>query len=152
MNEVVALTLIMCLYPFQSRQDRDTYVTIHTSEIESGKEHNFDKYESIFGQDHDNYDYGSVMHYSADAFDKGSNPTITVNPTKFSEWQAAGPLNWGADFTGIGQRAGLSRNDIKGAQVLYGDGETCLPDMNMAAGALISLFMRARHMLWWRAG
>jgi len=50
-------------------------MSIHFS---TGKEHNFRKYSEAtvtnFGVQ---YDYGSIMHYSAHAFSKNGKPTIT---------------------------------------------------------------------------
>ncbi|TOF77904.1 hypothetical protein CGJ15_26690, partial [Vibrio parahaemolyticus] len=81
----------------QSRTDRDDYVTIMWENIESGYEHNFNKYSadviSGFGED---YDYGSVMHYSAYAFSANNEKTIvTLDPDAV-----------------IGQREHLSEVDV----------------------------------------
>ncbi|KAG0720479.1 Zinc metalloproteinase nas-4 [Chionoecetes opilio] len=88
----------------QSRSDRDSYVTIMWDNIESGHEHNFNKYSSSevsgFGED---YDYGSVMHYSAHAFSENGQKTIvTVDP--------------GAS---IGQRVDLSHVDVRKLMSMY---------------------------------
>lgn len=48
----------------QSRSDRDDYVTILMDNVESGKEHNFDKEaDNNYGIQ---YDYSSNMHYGMD--------------------------------------------------------------------------------------
>jgi hypothetical protein len=79
----------------QNTPGRDSYVTIHYENIETGKEHNFDEDSAseytAFGAP---YDYGSVMHYPKDAFTKNGLDTIVVKN--------------GAE---IGQRDGLSQWD-----------------------------------------
>ncbi|KAG7167112.1 zinc metalloproteinase nas-4-like [Homarus americanus] len=88
----------------QSRTDRDDYVTIMWDNIESGHEHNFNKYSadvvSGFGE---NYDYGSVMHYSAHAFSENGEKTIV---TKDPDAE-------------IGQRIKLSDVDLRKLMNMY---------------------------------
>jgi len=88
----------------QSRTDRDDYVTINWSNIQSGTESNFDKYSS--GQVSDqgvSYDYGSLMHYGAHDFAINPNvPTIIV-PNGVS----------------IGQRNGVSAKDAQKLRNMY---------------------------------
>lgn len=61
----------------QSSSERDEHVQIVWENIESGKENNFIKREDTvitnFGEQ---YDYGSVMHYSARAFSVNGEYTI----------------------------------------------------------------------------
>jgi hypothetical protein len=90
----------------QSRNDRDTYVTINSANIQSGYASNFDKYGSI-GTESGAYDYGSIMHYGAFAFTSNGLPTISIK----SPPAAAG--------TTIGQRGGLSGGDIASLNTLY---------------------------------
>ncbi|XP_052250693.1 zinc metalloproteinase nas-13-like [Dreissena polymorpha] len=89
----------------QSRTDRDTYVTIHSGNIQKGHEGNFNKYPTTYidmlGQP---YDYGSIMHYSAYAF--------AIDPHKMT----IEPKHHGVT---IGQRTALSLTDIKEIQLLY---------------------------------
>jgi astacin len=92
------------LWHEQTRQDRDTYVTIHFGNITSGKEHNFQKYPVGEANDTGPYDYGSIMHYSKYAFSKNGQPTIV-------------PVDSSAN---IGQRSGLSAGDVGGVASLYG--------------------------------
>lgn len=88
----------------QSRTDRDNYVTINWSNIQSGTEGNFEKYTS--GQVSDqgvSYDYGSLMHYGAYDFAINPNvPTIIV-PNGVS----------------IGQRNGVSDKDAQQIRNMY---------------------------------
>ncbi|KAL4224243.1 hypothetical protein ACF0H5_017696 [Mactra antiquata] len=90
----------------QSRPDRDSWVHIITTNIQSGKEYNFDKLDpnqvDTLGVQ---YDYTSVMHYSKYAFSKNGNPTIM--PTR-------------PDGNTIGQREGLSDHDVERIRKLYG--------------------------------
>lgn len=64
-------------YHMQSAAERDDFVTIHWDNIKPGKENNFKKYESNkiwnFGVE---YDFKSVMHYSAYGFSSNGKPTI----------------------------------------------------------------------------
>ncbi|XP_045124478.1 zinc metalloproteinase nas-4-like [Portunus trituberculatus] len=81
----------------QSRYDRDDYVTIMWDNIEPGHEHNFNKYSSSvisgFGED---YDYGSVMHYSAHAFSVNGEKTIVTKDPNAHIGQRDGlsPVDW----------------------------------------------------------
>ena len=85
----------------QVRKDRDQYVAIDTTQIESGATGNF-VINGASARDIGQYDYGSIMHYSATAFAIGTKPTIvTPYPT--------------------GQRAGLSTGDIAGIKFMYND-------------------------------
>lgn len=61
----------------QNRPDRDDYVTIQTQNIQRGTESNFAKaLSSTIDNQGVRYDYGSVMHYSANAFSTNGKPTI----------------------------------------------------------------------------
>jgi hypothetical protein len=88
----------------QSRPDRDDYVTVQWANIISGTENNFAKYGPV---DIDTlnitYDYGSVMHYEANAFT--SNGLRTIIPKD-------------PDAV-IGQRVGMSALDILEVQRYY---------------------------------
>jgi hypothetical protein len=90
----------------QSRNDRDSYVTVNTANITSGYGSNFDKYGSI-GTESGAYDYGSIMHYGAFAFSSNGLPTISVKTPP----AAAG--------TTIGQRGGLSGGDVAALNTIY---------------------------------
>ncbi len=66
------------VYHEQARPDRDDHVKINWINIEPGKYHNFEKKSaddvSTWGQE---YDYGSVMHYSRTGFSRNGEETIT---------------------------------------------------------------------------
>lgn len=85
----------------QSREDRNSFVTINWDNIQDGREHNFNQH-ILDGTDIGIYDYGSIMHYGRFAFSKNGQPTIV-------------PKNGNA----IGQRNGLSIRDILGVGELY---------------------------------
>ncbi|XP_058450595.1 low choriolytic enzyme-like [Malaya genurostris] len=91
-------------YHQQSATDRDEYVRILWENIESGHEHNFNKYNASdltsYGIE---YDYGSVMHYSAKAFSKNQEPTMEALQPNVT----------------LGQRKGLSDKDIAKLQHMY---------------------------------
>jgi hypothetical protein len=100
------------LWHEQSREDRDTFVTINFANIEAGKEHNFDQHISD-GDDVGAYDFGSIMHYGPTAFGR-PNPaggTLTTISPKV-------PLPAGVV---MGQRTGLSRNDRAAVAWMYPD-------------------------------
>ncbi|GAA6220484.1 uncharacterized protein LOC120807159 [Lates japonicus] len=86
----------------QSRTDRDIYVKINFENIKDGKEGNFKQRET--NNLNVPYDYTSVMHYGPRAFSKNGRDTIT-------------PLRPSAV---IGQRIGMSENDILKINKLYG--------------------------------
>jgi hypothetical protein len=86
------------LWHEQSREDRDSFVTINWAKIQSGFESNFNQHIAD-GDDIGAYDYGSIMHYPRDAFSIDGTDTIT--PT------TAGAV--------IGQRTALSAGDIAAA-------------------------------------
>ncbi|XP_035526689.1 meprin A subunit beta [Morone saxatilis] len=90
----------------QSRADRDDYVRIMWDRISEGKEHNFNTYDdttsSSLGVP---YDYGSMMHYSKNAFRNGTEPTIVTKIPAFSDV--------------IGQRMEFSDSDLLKLHRLY---------------------------------
>jgi hypothetical protein len=90
------------LWHEQSREDRDTFITIHWQNIESGKSSNFNQHISD-GDDIGAYDYGSIMHYGRFAFSKNNEPTITPKQSGVT----------------IGQRNGLSAGDIAALHHIY---------------------------------
>jgi hypothetical protein len=90
------------LWHEQSRGDRDDHITIHWENIPWKFYPQFFKH-WIMGKDIGPYDFDSIMHYSAYAFSKNGKPTIT---------RKDGSLN-------LGQREGLSANDIQAVEKLY---------------------------------
>uniref|UniRef100_A0A8D3CVN6 Meprin A subunit n=1 Tax=Scophthalmus maximus TaxID=52904 RepID=A0A8D3CVN6_SCOMX len=90
----------------QSRADRDDYVKIMWDRISDGREHNFNTYNdttsSSLGVP---YDYGSMMHYSKNAFRNGTEPTIVTKIPAFSDV--------------IGQRMEFSDSDLLKLHRLY---------------------------------
>ena len=93
------------LWHEQSREDRDTFVTIVFANIDAAMQHNFTQHISD-GDDLGAYDYGSIMHYPGDAF--SNNGQATIIPRQ--------PLPAGVV---MGQRNGLSAGDIAGVLQLY---------------------------------
>lgn len=90
------------LWHEQSRIDRDSYVTIVWDNIVPGLEHNFLQHVTD-GDDVGQYDFGSIMHYPANAFAKDQNkPTIIVKPG-----------------VTIGQRTALSDGDMAAVDTIY---------------------------------
>src|SRR5438105_3040262 len=97
-----SLRATLCLgQPRKWNSDSREYVMVWKNIID-GFEHNFDQHVTD-GDDIGRYDYGSIMHYPADAFAKNpSQPTIVV-PNGIS----------------VGQRVALSAGDIAAVQALY---------------------------------
>ena len=90
------------LWHEQSREDRDRFVTIDFTNIQADTIHNFNQHITD-GDDVGDYDYGSIMHYPANAFaiDR-TRPTILT-----------------ANGEPIGQRDGLSEGDIAAVNAIY---------------------------------
>ncbi|KAH8388631.1 hypothetical protein KR093_011566 [Drosophila rubida] len=88
----------------QNRMERDSYVAIQYRNIQSSAMNNFEKAASTeaFGVP---YDYGSVMHYSANAFSTNGQPTIVA-------MQANGASK-------MGQRNGFSDFDVEKLNAMY---------------------------------
>jgi hypothetical protein len=97
------------LWHEQSRVDRDNHITIHFNNIQSGKEYNFQTYESN-GYDGKEFttslDFGSIMMYSPYSFSSNGQPTITKKD--------------GSTYSA--QRSGLSSGDVKGINSMYSSG------------------------------
>lgn len=87
----------------QSRCDRDGYVEILLQNVQSGKEHNFDK-KCTSATDLFGYAEGSIMHYGPYAFSANNQPTIRSLR--------------GLDHL-MGQRSGLGTTDISTLDQLY---------------------------------
>jgi len=84
------------LWHEQSRNDREAFITINFASIANNAKNNFDQHIED-GIDLGAYDYGSIMHYPADAFSKDGGDTIVP--------KQAGVV--------IGQREHLSDGDIQ---------------------------------------
>ncbi len=95
---------VVGLWHEQSREDRDSFVSINWAKIQPGTEHNFNQHITD-GDDVGAYDYGSIMHYPRNAFSIDGSDTIT--PT--------GVVPPGVT---LGQRTGLSAGDIAAANSL----------------------------------
>lgn len=90
------------LWHEQSREDRDSFITVNWQNITPGQEHNFNQHITD-GDDIGAYDYGSIMHYGMYAFSRNGQPTIVPKQTGVT----------------IGQRNGLSAGDIAAVHHLY---------------------------------
>lgn len=103
------------LWHEQSRNDRDSYVTIVTANIQSGQASQFAKAspQSTFGQ----YDYDSIMHYFACSF--SVCPSCGCLNTNCVAIQVASPYDttWQCS---IGQRDHLSAMDKRSMGFMYG--------------------------------
>lgn len=90
------------LWHEQSRNDRYQYIQILWENIDEDFRYNFNQHIND-GEDFGNYDYQSIMHYTAYAFSKNGQPTII-------------PLEEGVV---IGQRKQLSAKDIAAVNSMY---------------------------------
>lgn len=63
------------LFHEHQRSDRNQFVEINEGNIEPGRGGNFSRVEGTLNSDP--YDFRSIMHYSAKAFSRNGNPTIT---------------------------------------------------------------------------
>lgn len=91
----------------QNREDRDDFVRVNKNNIKKGYESNFDKAKTgetnSYGVE---YDYRSVLHYSATAFSRNGLPTIESLPKHRSTEK-------------MGQREGFSKKDIDKVNRMY---------------------------------
>jgi hypothetical protein len=90
------------LWHEQSRGDRDQYIKILWENIEPDYQYNFNQHLTD-GRDFGDYDYQSIMHYSAYAFSKNGLKTIVPRH----------------DLVEIGQRDHLSTKDIAAVNAMY---------------------------------
>jgi hypothetical protein len=123
------------LWHEQSREDRDTFVTIMWANIEAGREHNFAQHITD-GDDIGTYDYDSIMHYPRGAFSSNGQDTIV-------------PVQAGAQ---IGQRTALSSGDIAAVEALYPPGVTAKPVVAWAPNRLDVFVIGTNSALyhkWW---
>lgn len=96
------------IYHEQSRSDRDKFVRIHTENMTSGTEHNFQiEAGTAFG----GYDFCSIMHYSSMAFSKNNQTTIECLSN--NQTTTCPPC--------MGQRSGFSEQDKKGLDQFYNE-------------------------------
>lgn len=102
MNVAHELGHALGLWHEQSRNDRDQYIKILWENIDEDYRYNFNQHLND-GQDFGNYDYQSIMHYTAYAFSKNGQTTIM-------------PLEEGVV---IGQRKQLSAKDIAAVNAMY---------------------------------
>lgn len=93
------------LWHEQSREDRDKFIKIVWANIDPAAQHNFSQHIND-GDDIGPYDYGSVMHYPPTAFSINGQPTII-------------PLQPLGPGVVMGQRTGLSANDIAAIKQIY---------------------------------
>lgn len=89
----------------QNRSDRDEYITVNWGNIRPGTQSNFDKASAITTSSYGvEYDYGSVMHYSANAFSR--NGQATISPKRYVYYR-------------MGQRDGFSQSDVDKINQMY---------------------------------
>jgi hypothetical protein len=112
------------LWHEQSRCDRDDWVDILEQNIEPGKEHNFDK-RCEDSLDVGPYDYGSIMHYGPNFFG------IESRGTRLTTIQPLRPLPPGVT---LGQRNGLSAEDIAGVNFAYSLPQIWIEDFALLVG------------------
>lgn len=114
------------LWHEQSRVDRENFLTINYSNIQSGREHNFHTYAQQ-GMDGDEYtsslDFGSIMMYGSYSFSSNGKPTLVKKDGSTFNVQRSG-LSTG-DKTGINNMYPYSSgNTSTTTEPVYVDGET----------------------------
>ncbi|MFT5757776.1 MAG: hypothetical protein ACI9LM_002512 [Alteromonadaceae bacterium] len=95
----------------QTRTDRDNYIDILWQNIQSNMSYNFQKITRQQGQDHQAYDYHSIMHYRTTAFGIGNRTTISIKDSN-------------VDASRIGNGQQLSNGDLNATAYIYGDNDT----------------------------
>lgn len=108
------------LWHEQSREDRNSFVTVMWDNIIDGKDHNFEQHVKD-GEDFGTYDYASIMHYSSTAFGK-----VDLFGDRLTTIQTTAT---------IGQRNGLSPKDIAAINALYPPGGGAIVDLYEGNGA-----------------
>jgi hypothetical protein len=93
------------LWHEQSREDRDSFVTIVWANIDPAMQFNFSQHIQD-GDDLGAYDYGSIMHYPRNAFSTNGQDTIVPKQSLPS-----GVV--------MGQRTALSPGDLAGVATMY---------------------------------
>ena len=106
-------------YHEQSRTDRNDYVQINWENIEDGYAGNFLRYPaSVIDPFGEEYDYGSVMHYSSTGFSVNGEETITPlasHITRLFPFISRETISISISQdpeAEIGQRIGLSDTDL----------------------------------------
>jgi hypothetical protein len=99
------------LWHEQSREDRDSFVTINWANIQAGQSHNFDQHITD-GDDVGAYDYGSIMHYGRTAFG-------IVDPATGRAAETITPTQALPPGVIVGQRGGLSVGDRAAVAQMY---------------------------------
>ena len=92
------------LWHEHSRPDRDDFIEVVAQNVDPRARYNFDK-QAYNAQAFGAYDFGSIMHYSGNAFSLNGQPTIRPKPG-----------NGDPEF---GQRKALSAGDIATVNALY---------------------------------
>ncbi|MBV1862220.1 MAG: hypothetical protein KUG77_27625, partial [Nannocystaceae bacterium] len=103
------------VYHEQSRDDRDDWVVVDFGQVRDGRLHNFFQWGGL-ASDVGEYDYGSIMHYRANAFARDVG-RCTATDDSGCTIRRLRPLPSG--LPAIGQRNGLSEGDILSAYSLY---------------------------------
>jgi Astacin (Peptidase family M12A) len=96
------------LFHEQSAENRDKFVRIENTNIDSSEQHNFEQFSKQWsdGQDRTIYDYDSLMHYASNAFSRNGLDTIVRLD--------------GGNANAMGQRISLSTMDLATVQAMYG--------------------------------
>ncbi|KAK3092628.1 hypothetical protein FSP39_005136, partial [Pinctada imbricata] len=99
-------------YHEHSRPDRDNHIDVRMTNVQQGREIDFDKYGDKVVNDIEPYDVSSVMHYGLTFFSKDKvSHTLDPKDEKLQMW--------------LGQRKALSFLDVKTANELYNCAKKC---------------------------
>ncbi|RYZ43095.1 MAG: hypothetical protein EOO71_05030 [Myxococcaceae bacterium] len=99
------------LYHEQSRKDRDQFIQVHPANFADC----LDEFDKVQEDVNSAYDYGSIMHYSQQS--GCSKLTSSVPPQRLDLFTPLQPI---PACVAVGQREGLSDDDVGGLTSMYG--------------------------------
>jgi len=99
----------------QARSDRDRYVSILWNNIKPGMDNQFTK--NSKADTNRPYDLMSIMHYGSRSFSKNGRDTMLVKPAAYHVY-TTDPSQY--QFYRIGQRLGMSTQDVSQLSDMYG--------------------------------
>ncbi len=134
------------LWHEHSRADRDNFVRINCNNIREDKKYAFEQ-NVTDGDDFENYDYCSIMHYSRQAFCKRTDPTNPTSPCVGNTIDVLQPTLPCAAI--IGARDRLSGGDIRTVRYIYGRLLTSGPSVVSWGPGRIDVFGRGKDNGLW---
>jgi hypothetical protein len=115
------------LFHEQSRNDRDSFLTIQIQNAIDGTASNFQLPRRGEAQDIGPFDFASVMLYGSDAFSSNGQPTMVVN----EQFRAQVGNNWGINHRQDAGLIGLSKGDVAGVAAMYNEPADRNPNLDL---------------------